>query len=586
MASRTLYPPIVKDYEPAFVAGTTSRLKVYFNLSAFSGVLEDGFKVHASIIRKDGVQVVNLENDEVNNIYRATGTILNLTPVKINDNYYYVEIDNDNLKSTVDLDGTLFTGWIPGWTYKIQLRLSPITCPADKKDNQEAWLQENSGYFSEWSTICYVKAISGMVVQNYSGYADNSPQAPETNNKIFSGSIQSIIQDTEDYYSCNITLYKYDQVHSTTELIEQSGDIFNDEVSNSAINYTFKSELEESAKYKVYVDYITENDYKPLMGTSFYFIYHEDSANNTKVKITTADDNVDGILTDITNIELEENEGRIGLKIYYDTQAEGINYSKFVIRRSSSKDNFLTWEDIKYINLSEASVQAINNYPIIYDYAIESGVWYKYGIAGILTVGDQVTRSALNIIENPIIRIFEYSYLLGQNDQQLKLQFDNTMSNYTQRVIDGQQETIGSIYPFVSRNSNVNYKTFPITGLITFWMDEENTFLKDGMNSIYDVDIVALYEDFNRRRNIMQYNYTYERDFRKKIIEFLNNTNPKLFKSPSEGNVIVRLKDVSLTPNQSVGRLIYSFSCTAVEIDDDSMYNYLKYGFYYPGTYT
>jgi len=589
MASRTIYPPFVKDYEPAFIAGNDAKLRMYFNLSSLSEPLGDNFSVHASIIRKDGVQVINIENDTINNIYRATGTILNLVPHKISTGYYYVDIDNSNLKSDLTYDGTTYLGWIPGWSYKVQLRISKVACPSNRVNQQEAWLQENSELFSEWSTICFIKCISPMEIINYNGYAiASSGSVPESNDRTFSATIQSIIPDIEDYYSCNITLYKCDNLDNIISTpIEQSGEIFNNEISNSAVKYTYKTEFEQGIKYIVYVNYITENDYRPLLPTAFVFRFSENVEGNTKVKLLTVENltenvKIDALITNVSSLGLEEDEGRIGLKIYYDTEAEGSNaFTSFLIRRSSSKDNFTTWEDIKYITVDENTSTAINQYPIVYDYTIESGIWYKYGIAGVTADGE---RSNLNII-NPVIRLFEYSYILGENEKQLKLEFDNTINTFTPKVVDGQQEPIGSKYPFIGRNSVIDYKSFPITGLITFWLDEANTFLKNGKEDIFHPDVVAMYENYNLNRNIRQYDYTYEREFRKKVMEFLNDGKPKLFKSPSEGNIIVRLKDVNLTPNQPTGRLIYSFNANALEIDDDNMYNYLKYGFYYPGTY-
>jgi len=60
----------------------------------------------------------------------------------------------------------------------------------------------------------------------------------------------------------------------------------------------------------------------------------------------------------------------------------------------------------------------------------------------------------------------------------------------------------------------------------------------------------------------------------------LQDGKPKLFKSPTEGNIIVRLMDINCTPNQTLGRMIYSFNSNAIELNDPTMANYLKYGFY------
>ena len=58
MASRTIYPPIVNSFEPAFVAGSGSQLRVYFSFSALSTIPNlAGVTIHANIMRKDGVSI-------------------------------------------------------------------------------------------------------------------------------------------------------------------------------------------------------------------------------------------------------------------------------------------------------------------------------------------------------------------------------------------------------------------------------------------------------------------------------------------------------------------------------------------------
>ena len=60
-------------------------------------------------------------------------------------------------------------------------------------------------------------------------------------------------------------------------------------------------------------------------------------------------------------------------------------------------------------------------------------------------------------------------------------------------------------------------------------------------------------------------------------MEFLTDGEVKLFRSETEGNVLVRLMNVSFTPNQALGRMVYSFSATAYEIDECNFENYNKY---------
>jgi len=59
-----------------------------------------------------------------------------------------------------------------------------------------------------------------------------------------------------------------------------------------------------------------------------------------------------------------------------------------------------------------------------------------------------------------------------------------------------------------------------------------------------------------------------ERYFKLLVLDWLTDGKPKLFRSPTEGNYIVRLLNVSLTPKTELGRMIHEFNCTAYEIAD------------------
>ena len=68
-------------------------------------------------------------------------------------------------------------------------------------------------------------------------------------------------------------------------------------------------------------------------------------------------------------------------------------------------------------------------------------------------------------------------------------------------------------------------------------------------------------------------NFDFERLFKLEVLEWLNNGKPKVFRSPAEGNFIVRLMNISLTPNDTLGRMLHSFNCTAYEIQEYSFNN-------------
>ena len=583
MASRILYPPLVNSYEPAFVAGSGSSLRVYFSLSSLSNIpAGTNLTVHAQIYRQDGVKVLKTTNDTR---YRATGIILNLSPTKVGteDNLYYITINNSDLKSSVVLNGVTYNGWIPGWIYKIQLRLSMRTYDPSLDPKQESWLQKYSDDFSEWSTICYTKAISLMRVQiplfNYDSGDNTQVYNFNTIHMLksikFFGTIESeIFEANENFEYVKLSLYQGDI------LLEESGEIYKTEQSDTYFSYEFKYNFQEEIEYTLILNYKTENGYIPDTPLEFNFFKKDTATETINAELTTIDKNYGGLLTDLTSLDEEEDEGRIVLKIYSPSTDPWSG--NICIRRASQQDNFQYWEDIIIFTVKDKD---LNTLDLIYDYTIESGIWYKYGIQSIDKQGE---RGVLVIMDTPVQRLFNFSFLLGKGGKQLKLEFNNTVGSFKHQIYDSKTDTIGSQYPFITRNAAVNYRTFPISALISFWMDENNTFLKNGKKDIYTYsNIVDLYDDYvtkNAKRQI--YDYTYERDFRKLVLDFLQDGKPKLFKSPTEGNIIVRLMDINCTPNQTLDRMIYSVSMNANEIDDNTMNNYLKYGFYELGTYS
>ena len=76
---------------------------------------------------------------------------------------------------------------------------------------------------------------------------------------------------------------------------------------------------------------------------------------------------------------------------------------------------------------------------------------------------------------------------------------------------------------------------------------------------------------------LTDHNIAAEREFKLAVLEWLNNGKVKLFKSPTEGNYLVRLMNVSLQPNDTLGRMLHTFSCTAYEVAEYNIENCKKY---------
>lgn len=557
MASSILYPPIVESSMPAFIAKEDAVCRVYFSLSQFNS--REHFKnAQVSVVKQDsGLSVVNRTDGER---YRATGVILNV-PVHATEqeNLWYIEILNE------DIGYRAIEGWTAGWFYKIQIRLSNAIYPGGEI-GQAAWINGNSNYFSEWSTICLVKAIGDISIKiPILGF--DSQTKKEDN--VDSASLAISTLDIVGTYECkdkSELLHSYKiELYKEGEFLESSGVLFtNQYVDSNEFNYVCKTDLAETAddeKYTLKFYYKTANDYEAVETIDFTVIPALLGDITVTLKIFGEQESVDNIEA-ITTIVLEEDEGRVGIR-FDDTSSRPFS-GNLCIRRTDSRSDFKIWHDVAVIVVVEKEVNTI---PIYYDYTVESGVIYKYGVQTISKTGQ---RGSLNITNKEIIRSFEYSFLLGENNQQLKLMFNNNMNTFKITKSDSKTDTIGSSFPFISRNGSTNYKTFPITGLISFNMDEANTFLN---------------KDFFKNEGRQDDIFSKEKVFRDAVLDFLHNGKPKLFKSPTEGNVIVRLVDINCTPEQALGRLIYNFTATAYEIAEPTMENYLKYGFCYLAPY-
>lgn len=261
---------------------------------------------------------------------------------------------------------------------------------------------------------------------------------------------------------------------------------------------------------------------------------------------------------------------------FYGNEIDG-----FAIRRSSNRTNFSVWDDIKIVAI-DPSYDNVNpdKMTTVTDKTVESGVWYIYASQP-MSKGE---RGVLNKAKKQAI-ITEDAFLLGSNGKQLKLRFDTSVSSIKKNIKESRVETLGSKYPFITRNGAIEYREFALTGLITHFMDETKDFApradlfvdNEFQENVFD--LTSDYDALYRANDIDDYNNdTLEREFRRKVEEFLLDGQPKLFKSPKLGNILVRLMDVNLSPREDIkGGMVSTFSCNAIEIDEATVENLDKY---------
>ena len=104
-------------------------------------------------------------------------------------------------------------------------------------------------------------------------------------------------------------------------------------------------------------------------------------------------------------------------------------------------------------------------------------------------------------------------------------------------------------------------------------MDEAHTFM-----STNDLGLTKDKDGLNIRQmyptmDLTGENIAAERRFKTAVLEWLNDGNPKLLRTPTEGSYIVRLMNISLSPNDTIGRMLHTFNSTAYEIMECTLAN-------------
>ncbi len=380
---------------------------------------------------------------------------------------------------------------------------------------------------------------------------------------------------------------------------------------------------------------------------------------------------------------LNYENGYIEIKLQGALDDQGLEIpakGSFVLTRASEDSNYMDWETISEFNLFAQRPSTLE----WKDFTIEQGKNYKYAIQQYNKANSLYSK---RLVSATIFADFEDSFLFD-GKRQLKIKFNPKVQSFKKTNLEAKLDTLGSKYPFIFRNGQVEYREFPISGLISYLADEESLFMdtkeqfyneeriekdiykkyfsnankntssngvmnkklaemaykrdylffyyfdpkirvyrrwvdflerpnitlqeyqknptvtltKDYSNFKYfeqyfDATNFATYEDklFLRSKeaankldvekyrfkttNEVSYNLQLERDFKMEVLAWLTNGEPKLFKSPTEGNYIVRLMNTSLSPNDQLGRMLHTFSSTAYEIADLTYEALVQYGF-------
>lgn len=494
-----LFAPILRTTQPAFAA-SQDALTVYYTLPQA-----------ASLTDITNIEVkVNTQDTNANVVNNTTGILsVSATAGSFSIN-----------------KGLLKTGhWAAGKLYKIQARLV-----------------NTSGQKSEWSNVMITKAITSPQVKILNGETTTSDP-----NEI--SSIHSEIVTMPTFYgeatfvageSEYLDTYRFDLWYKG-EIVETSGNIQYNSSTNAAPQYRFRKQFPYYDEYSVTFSIVSNNNYEATSKPYVFEVISTTSGQITNLAVT----------VDSTSIACIEN-AMIQVRLSSTEELNG----NYVIVRSDEDTNYQIWDDVAYLNYVG---KQLADELVFTDYYIECGKRYKYAVQR-KQINDARSELLLPQDPSPHWVNFEYSYLCGQGTQ-IKLNFNGEVSSFKHTQLVGKLDTLGSTYPTIAYNGHAYYAEFPLSALVSAYMDEENLFMEKN------------FEVFST--NPTAESVQIERKFRHKVETFLNDKQYKLFKTPTEAdkNIIVALTGATLSPQRSLNRMIYSFSTNAYEVAENTLSN-------------
>ena len=595
----TLYPPLVDTFQSPFLY--TGEPTISFTISPYNSYKEIK-KVH-----------VILTNQRTNQNMFASTTALTDNTVLTNgvwivpfdmtknqyltgsyrNNFYNLKIPSSLLKQTASQNNA---GYVCDYYYKVQLRFD---CCEDEVDS--LYINSKRAYFSEWSAVTLLKAIpeNTVTLTNFDKKDGSGVKTPQYNPGIIP--IVGTVSFDPNTAGEHLESFEIEVLNKEESFIKNSGKKFVEELNT----FNWLCDLTDAPLNQDYIInlYLTTNNGYVIFKRYNFRLSESNMLNFVPLwefnKIIAPYDLQEQVL-------VTSEDGWVTIKI---STASLLPSGYLFIKRASSLDNYSNWEiiDCKYF----AAGQKIST--TFVDKTVCSLTNYKYSCQFLTTNNMQSKTYKTNEIVYPDF----YDILISRGDRQLAIRYNAQITNVTPTVDRTKVDTLGGKYPRFVQNARMNYKQFQITGTISAMSDYNRAFLsdidymdemayynyqQDGKYEIRndslihgsleqtpyanqmdrflrenDKENVILTKTQEKIHNLIQNtdhdiyplnNWWWEREFREEAIEWLNDGEPKLYRSMTEGNMVVMVDAVSLTPNPQLGRMIWDFSATIYEVGD------------------
>lgn len=512
-----LYPPVVEGKLPAFTGAT---LVVPFSMNRAVGTAD---------VRALQVQVKYINRDDI--LFTKTSTSHNCN-LNCYASFTLTTAERQKLKV--------------GQFYRIQLAYV---------DSEAA-----IGYYSSVGVAKYTTRPTVKI---------NNLETTTSNRHCYeyTGVYHQDGDSSEKLYSSNLLLVDsdYNVIYQSEEVIHSAG---NDILPNEATElFTIPFELDTKKRYRMRWSVTTVNNL--TVSTPEYRIT---ASNSGGVEFQA--------VTDLfVNVTSNFSRGTVDITLAHQNPEIKVLKGMFRICRSEYKEPY-EWKFIRNVFMTNEPIRDV----LIPDYTIEQGKTYIYSIQQFNNSDIFSNRS----ISRPITIDFEDYYLIDP-ERQLKIRYNPQISTMSNQIVENKTDTIGSRYPFITRSGVVHYKNFSLSGLISYHMDEDQDFMKWsdlGFSNLTQKRFMTSVPSSNElmgvlpSHNLTPENIVAERIFKLEVLEWLNNGKPKILKTATEGSYLVIIMNVSMSPNDTLGRMLHSFSCQAHEIGPYDYDHLVSYGFF------
>lgn len=534
-----IFAPQVNLIQPAFQYGaaTGENIKIYFSVSTFN-TIENIQDLKVDYELRD----TNLQAGWGTNIIAQQQNV----DISFEKNQFVFIINFSQVRNKL----------VVNQFYEVQLRL------------------RYQGQTSDWSQKTLIRPIpfvQQIILEQFINIF-NLTSAPEE--------ISGYIQYNDGSYIEQIKEIQIRITHNNNEVYRKP---YQENFLGTYFKIDTSDMILSEGNYVVYIDYITINGYHYIDTVGIAFSIYKDNTEVAPNKLALSS----------LDIKPDFNDGSMSFKATFI--GDVVNEAGVLkVLRADSIHEYLNWKV-----LTSASMSSLNFSAIYWkDYFMDNGNVYKYrfsyttdnAVYIVDTYPCKTTDQTIEYKDIEAVANFEDIFLSDANFQ-LAIRYNPTISNLKWVTQESLSNSLGGKFPIVRINGETHYRQFNISGTLSFfaedsvretgfdscnrdmraWLDETNHSLFFDTDTAFDYIESEQFKSYKKNPDVI------EKRFRDLAMQFLTNKKPKLFRSLTEGNMVIYLNNISFTPNKQLGRNIYDFSATATEFCEATYNNLKKY---------